>query len=91
MPQKQPFWYYFACLIAMEDYKINVSKVEELQTLNDRDALDKIFERAKSAVVNGAKVLLMRKGFASSAEPFQEIDTLEDLETYRSTVFRYVK
>lgn len=74
----------------MEDYTINVTEIEELQTLKDNDALDNIFTRAKSAIVNGAQVQLIRKGFGSSQEPFDSITTLEDLEKYRKGVLKYL-
>ena len=45
----------------MQDYVINVTEVEELQTLNDKDALDIIFERAQRVVVGGGTVILVRQ------------------------------
>lgn len=74
----------------MEDYKINVTQIEELQTIRNTDELDTIFTRAKSAVVNGAKVILVRKETSGKTNKFDEIDTLEDLEAYREKVFRYL-
>lgn len=74
----------------MEDYTINVSYVEELQTISNTSELDTIFSRAKSAVVNGAKVILVRGDAFGQKAKFDEIDTLEDLEAYRQKVFRYL-
>jgi hypothetical protein len=74
----------------MEDYKINVTRIEELQTLNDTNELENIFARAKSAIVNGALVILLRKGFSGTNEKFDELDTLEKLEEYRKNVFKYL-
>lgn len=75
----------------MQDYTINVTQIEELQTINNTDELDTIFTRAKSAIVNGAKVLLVRKEASGKANKFDEMDTLEDLEKYRERVFRYLQ
>ena len=75
----------------MQDYTINVTQIEELQTINNTDELDTIFTRAKSAIVNGAKVLLVRKEASGKVNKFDEMDTLDDLEVYRDRVFRYLK
>lgn len=74
----------------MKEYVINVSKIEELQNLNDTMALDKIFERAQSTIVNGESVKLVRKSSSGLAEPFDEMTTLEELETYRKQVYKYL-
>ena len=74
----------------MEDYTINVTQIEELQTIRNTDELDNLFSRAKSAVVNGAKVILVRKEASGISNKFDEIDTLDDLESYREKVFRYL-
>ena len=74
----------------MEDYTINVTRIEELQTIRNTDELDNLFTRAKSAVINGAKVMLVRKEASGKTNKFDEIDTLEDLEEYRKKVFRYL-
>lgn len=70
---------------SMNDYKIDVGEVEELQNLKDTDALEKIYAKAKSAVVNGAKVNLVRKG-----EQFDEMDTLEGLDVWWMGVMKYL-
>ncbi|MDQ3277906.1 MAG: hypothetical protein M3Q06_06250 [Bacteroidota bacterium] len=74
----------------MNDYVINVTQIEELQTIRNTDELENIFSRAKSAVVNGAKVVLVRKEASGKAAKFDEIDTLEDLENYQQGVFKYL-
>ncbi len=74
----------------MEDYTINVTQIEELQTISNTDELDNMFTRAKSAVVNGAKVFLVRKEASGKMNKFDEIDTLEELENYRQQVFKYL-
>lgn len=74
----------------MNDFVIDISKVEEWQMLNDKNELDRLFAKAQSTVVNGARVLLMRKSTSGKSEMFDEIDTLDDLEKYRATVMKYV-
>lgn len=74
----------------MNDYVINVTQIEELQTISNTDELEKIFGRAKSAVVNGAKVILVRKEASGKTNRFDEIDTLEDLDKYQKGVFKYL-
>ena len=76
--------------MAMQEYVIDVSKIEELQTLNDKDALETIFFRAKSTIVNGEKVLLIRKDKNGKSEKFDELSTEDELEQYRQRVFRYL-
>jgi hypothetical protein len=75
----------------MQDYTINVTQIEELQTISNTDELENIFARAKSAVVNGAKVILVRKEANGTENKFDEIDTLDTLEAYRNGVFKYLK
>ena len=75
----------------MREYIIDVSRIEELQTLNDKDELENIFYRANSTIVNGERVLLVRKNKDGKTEKFDEMSTHEDLEQYKKRVFRYVK
>lgn len=74
----------------MQEYIINVAEVEELQTIKNVDALDTIFARAKSTVVNGESVIIVRKFNDGRTERFDEITTLEELETYRKHVYKYL-
>lgn len=74
----------------MNEYVINVSRIEELQTLKDTDELETIFFRAKSTIVNGEKVLLVRKSGSLPAQKFEEFSTLEDLQQYKERVFKYL-
>ena len=75
----------------MNDYTINVTQIEELQTINNTDELEIIFARAKSAIVNGAKVILVRKSASGKADKFDEMDTLDILEDYKKGVFKYLQ
>ena len=74
----------------MTEYLIDVSKIEELQTLNDKDQLEKIFDRAKSTIVNGERVLMIRKDRTGASQKFDEFSTLDDLDLYRKRVFKYL-
>jgi hypothetical protein len=74
----------------MNDYTINVTQVEEYQNINNVDALETIFARAKSSIVNGAKVILVRKESSGRSVKFDEMDTLEELEKYKVDVFKYL-
>lgn len=74
----------------MTEYVIDVSKIEELQTLRDKDELEKIFFKAKSTIVNGEVVVLVRKDKSGSSQKFDEFSTLEELNRYKKTVFKYL-
>ena len=62
----------------MQEYIIDVSKIEDLQTTNNTTELDKIFNRAKSTIVNGEQVILVRKNDKGSADRFDQFSTLDD-------------
>lgn len=74
----------------MRAYEINVATIEELQTLNDKDELEKIFSKAQSTIVNGENVILVRKERNGPAHKFDQLSTLEDLERYKISVFKYL-
>lgn len=74
----------------MREYVIDVSRIEELQTLNDKDELEKIFFKAQSTIVNGESVILVRKNKNGKNEKFDEISTEDELRQYRDKVFRYL-
>jgi hypothetical protein len=73
----------------MQEYIIDVSKIEELQTISNINELDTIFERAKSTIVNGEKVQLIRK-LQGHPQKFDEFSTLEELADYKKTVYKYL-
>ena len=74
----------------MNEFVINVSLIEELQMVKDTDQLENIFKRAKSTIVNGEKVVLVRKSSSDPAQKFDEFSTLEDLQQYKKRVFKYL-
>ena len=73
----------------MQAYEINVTEIEELQTIANLRALDRIFMRAAQTIVGGEKVILVRKT-GSIKEKFDEITTPEDLEAYKKGVYKYL-
>jgi hypothetical protein len=75
----------------MDELIIQVNRIEDLQDTGNTKALEKIFEKAKSTIVNGEKVLLARKEKDGRLEMFESFTTLEDLEVYRLRVFRYLE
>ena len=77
-------------LVFMREYVIDVSKIEELQTLNVKDELEKIFFKAQSTIVNGENVILVRKDRNGASQKFDEFSTLEDLHRYKKSVFKYL-
>jgi hypothetical protein len=73
----------------MQAYEINVTEIEELQTIANLRALDKIFTRARQTIVGGEKVILVRQT-GPQKEKFDEITTPEDLEAYKKGVYKYL-
>ncbi len=75
----------------MEDLIIRVNKIEELQTINDTAALDKLFQKAKVVLVGGGAVTLVRVQPTGEEYKFEEFTTLTDLEEYKKNVYKYLK
>jgi len=75
----------------MHDFTIDVGRVEELQMINDVGELDKMFQKAKTAIVCGAIVHLTRKNKGANPVAFEHLTTLADLNLYKDTVYKYVK
>ena len=74
----------------MAEYTINVSEVEDLQTISNVAELDKMFARAQSTVVQGGTVVLVRRTPDGSVYKFDEITTEADVENYKQMVFKYL-
>lgn len=74
----------------MEDYVINVGKVEEWQMVNDIASLDEIFQRAKRVLVGGGTVALVRDQRDGVQWKVDEFSNLDDFETYRKNVYKYL-
>jgi hypothetical protein len=75
----------------MEDYVINVGKVEEWQMINDVSSLNEVFQRAKRVLVGGGTVALVREQRDGSSWKVDEFSSLEDLEKYRDNVYKYLR
>ena len=75
----------------MEDYIINVGKVEEWQTINDIASLDELFLRAKRTLVGGGTVALVREQRGGESYRFEEFTNLDDFEAYKKNVYKYLE
>jgi hypothetical protein len=74
----------------MEDYIINVGKVEEWQMIKDIASLDEVFGRAKRVLVGGGTVALVRVQRDGTSDKFDELTNLDDFEAYRKNVYKYL-
>lgn len=74
----------------MQEIIINVSEIEELQTIKDIASLDLVFEKAKRSINGGLPVSLVRKQADGTEDKFDEISTLDDLKTYKDWVYKYL-
>lgn len=74
----------------MAEYTINVSEVEDLQTISNVAELSQMFARAQSTVVQGGTVILVRRTPDGSVYKFDEITTEADVENYKQMVFKYL-
>jgi hypothetical protein len=75
----------------MEDFIINVGKVEEMQMIKDIPALDELFQRAKRVLVGGGTVALVREQRNGGSYRFEEFTNLEDFEQYKKNVYKYLE
>ena len=67
-----------------------MTQIEALQNTRNTNALDKIFTRAISTIVNGEKVVLERREANGRTEKFDELTTLEALDEYKRSVYKYL-
>jgi hypothetical protein len=74
----------------MDDYIINVGKVEEWQMIKDVSSLDELFQRAKRVLVGGGVVALVRELRNGDSYRFEEFTNLDDFEAYRKNVYKYL-
>ncbi|HLZ87334.1 MAG TPA: hypothetical protein VKQ52_08840 [Puia sp.] len=74
----------------MDDYIINVGKVEEWQMINDVPSLDEVFQRAKKVLVGGGTVALVREQRDGTSYRFEEFTNLDDFEAYKKNVYKYL-
>ena len=76
--------------MTMEDYEINVGKVEEWQMINDLSSLNEVFQRAKRVLVGGGTVALIREQRDGSSWKVDEFTDLEGLEKYKERVYKFL-
>lgn len=74
----------------MEDYEIDVAKIEEWQMINDIQSLDEVFQRAKRVLVGGGSVALVREQRSGEMWKVDEFSNLDDFEKYRQNVYKYL-
>jgi len=74
----------------MQEYIIEINKIEELQTLKDTDELDRIFRKAQSTIVQGEAVVLVRLNPGGASNKVDELTTESDLDLYKQTVMKYL-
>jgi hypothetical protein len=74
----------------MDDFIINVGKVEEFQMTKDVPALDELFQRAKRVLVGGGLVVLVRELRNGDSYRFEEFSNLDEFETYKKNVYKYL-
>lgn len=74
----------------MQEYIINITEMEELQTIKNTDALDHIFARAKKTLVGGERVVLVRQEASGRNYEVEALTTLDDLDAYRQRIFKYL-
>ena len=74
----------------MEDFLIVVNQIEELQSIQDRQKLELIFEKAKRTIIGGQRVILVRADNKGNQEKFETLSNEQDFEEYRKQVFRYL-
>jgi hypothetical protein len=75
----------------MDDYIINVGKVEEYQMIKDVATLDEIFQRAKRVLVGGGTVVLVREMRNGDSYRFEEFTNLDDFDVYKKNVYKYLE
>jgi len=74
----------------MEDFVIVVNRIEELQSIGDRQELERIFEKARRTIIGGMSVILVRENRDGKQEKFETYSNEQDFEEYRKKVFRYI-
>lgn len=74
----------------MPEFQIDVSEIENHQTLKNIVELESIFLRARSVIRQGGAVSLIRKTLDGTTNKFDELSTDEELENYKQNVFKYL-
>ena len=74
----------------MDDFIINVAKVEEWQMIKDISSLDELFQRGKRVLVGGGTVALIREQRDGTSYRFEQFTNLEDFEAYKKNIYKYL-
>ncbi len=74
----------------MQEYIIQLHEVEKLQMIKDVDELNRIFARAKSTIVQGERVVMLRTDASGNTNQVDEFTTEVELQQYRETVLKYL-
>jgi hypothetical protein len=74
----------------MDDFIINVGKVEEWQMIKDVASLDELFQRGKRVLVGGGTVALIRVQRDGTTYRFEQFTNLDDFEVYKKNVSKYL-
>ncbi len=74
----------------MEDLLINVTEIEEWQTIGDENSLNRLFKKARVHAIGGGTIVLIRKNKDGSSYAFDKLSTESDLEEYRRKVYKYI-
>ena len=80
----------FKNMIHMQEQEINVTQIEEWQTIKDINSLENIFMRAQQVLTGGGMVNLIRVSSNGQRDKFDAMTTLEDLAIYKNNVFKYL-
>ena len=77
-------------IIAMTDFEIDLTRIEELQMIGNVHELDNIFQKAYIAITGGRKVILYRRQAITNKEKIEEIETEEALMEYKNRIYKYL-
>ena len=72
------------------EFRISVNQVEELQMIGNVDEIERILDRARSIVVQGGEVILVRQNPDGRKMEYDRIHNEHDLSNYRKTVLKYL-
>ena len=74
----------------MQEYIIQINTIEELQMIKDKEELERIFNKAKSTIVQGEPVILMRTNPGGETTKVNELTTEVELEQLKAQTFKYL-
>ena len=77
-------------IIAMTDFEIDLTRIEELQMIGNVHELDNIFQKAYITITGGRKVILYRRMATSQKQKIEELDTEDALKDYKNQVYKYL-